>query len=116
MEGVIRNLTAEEVSACRTLGLDTVTTKKELKSRYRQLALKNHPDKGGNEETFKKIVNSYEILNKVTPIDCSQMNNREYKIVHNWIFGDMREETEVSRTRRYSKYAPDGFTAWREYL
>lgn len=32
------------------------------KDAYRKLALSNHPDKGGDEEMFKKITNSYEIL------------------------------------------------------
>jgi len=35
---------------------------KEIRSAYKKLAQKHHPDKGGNEEKFKKISHAYEIL------------------------------------------------------
>jgi hypothetical protein len=35
---------------------------KTIKKTYRKLALKNHPDKGGNVDTFKKITEAYEFL------------------------------------------------------
>lgn len=35
-----------------TLGLDTSATKDEINSRYRELCMVHHPDKGGNQETF----------------------------------------------------------------
>lgn len=35
---------------------------KKVKQAYRRLALKNHPDKGGEEETFKKINEAYHWL------------------------------------------------------
>ncbi len=38
-------------------------SREEIKQSYRKLALENHPDKGGNEEEFKKISLAYEVLN-----------------------------------------------------
>jgi len=38
------------------------STHDEIKKAYKKAALKNHPDKGGNSEKFKKISDAYEIL------------------------------------------------------
>jgi DnaJ family protein A protein 2 len=45
-----------------TLEVAPTATTGEIKKAYRKLALKHHPDKGGNEEKFKKITGAYEIL------------------------------------------------------
>lgn len=37
-------------------------TEKEIKTAYRKLAVKHHPDKGGDEHKFKEINAAYEIL------------------------------------------------------
>ena len=34
----------------------------ELKKAYRKAAVRNHPDKGGDEETFKMIGEAYRVL------------------------------------------------------
>lgn len=44
------------------LGLTPQATLDQIKSAYRQLALKNHPDKGGDTEVFKQLSNAYQIL------------------------------------------------------
>lgn len=41
------------------LGLSTSFTAEEAKTAYRRLSIKYHPDKGGNEEDFKKLVEAY---------------------------------------------------------
>lgn len=40
------------------------TTKDQLKKRHRELCKKYHPDRGGNEEIFKKMQAEYERLMK----------------------------------------------------
>ena len=50
------------LDALKTLGVNKDSTKATIKKSYHKLALKYHPDKGGNEEKFKKIGNAYDIL------------------------------------------------------
>ena len=44
------------------LGVEKDSTDTDIKKAYRKLAIKHHPDKGGDEETFKKISHAYGIL------------------------------------------------------
>ena len=44
------------------LGVNTNASEKEIKKAYHKKSLVEHPDKGGNEENFKKINGAYEIL------------------------------------------------------
>lgn len=44
------------------LGVPQDVDAKTLKKKFRKLALKHHPDRGGDENTFKKISVAYEVL------------------------------------------------------
>lgn len=44
------------------LGVKKNVSSEEIKKIYKKLALKHHPDRGGNEEKFKEISHAYEIL------------------------------------------------------
>ena len=44
------------------LDVSVTASTEEIKQRYRTLAQMHHPDKGGNEELFKRIKLAYEIL------------------------------------------------------
>lgn len=44
------------------LGLQKGASEDEIKKAYRKLAMKHHPDKGGDPEEFKKIQAAYDIL------------------------------------------------------
>ena len=46
----------------QTLGVSPQADDKEIKKAYRKLAGKHHPDKGGDENEFKKIQQAYETL------------------------------------------------------
>lgn len=59
------------------LGVSETATGDEIKKNYRKLAMEHHPDKGGNEEKFKKISEAYDVLsdnNKRQQYDTQRKN------------------------------------------
>jgi DnaJ-class molecular chaperone len=46
----------------QTLGIQKGAPEDEVKKAYRKLAMKHHPDKGGDPEQFKKIQGAYDVL------------------------------------------------------
>jgi len=44
------------------LGVDKKATQDDIKKAFRKLAQKHHPDKGGDEATFKEITEAYSVL------------------------------------------------------
>ncbi len=62
----------------QVLGVDENATQDDIKKSYRKKAIEHHPDKGGNEETFKKISEAYDVLG-------NEDKRRQYdnqKIIH----------------------------------
>lgn len=45
-----------------TLGVERGANDDEIKKAYRKLAMKHHPDRGGDEAQFKKISEAYDVL------------------------------------------------------
>lgn len=45
-----------------TLEIDSTATDEQIRHAYRRLAIKHHPDKGGDAEKFKQIAKAYQIL------------------------------------------------------
>ena len=60
------------------LGVSTDCSEGELRKAYRKLALKNHPDKGGDPEKFKKINEAFSVVsvvnNQLLGLDPSRVN------------------------------------------
>lgn len=47
----------------KVLGLGPGASEEEVKQAYRKLAMKHHPDRGGDEAEFKRIKQAYEAIN-----------------------------------------------------
>ena len=45
-----------------TLGIPKNASEAEIKSAYRKMAMKHHPDRGGDEQAFKAVNEAYETL------------------------------------------------------
>lgn len=50
------------MSLYEVLGISKGASQNDIKKAYHKAALKEHPDKGGNEEKFKKIQEAYSVL------------------------------------------------------
>lgn len=66
-----------------TLGLKRGATQEDIKKAYRSMAMKHHPDRGGDEKKFKEISAAYDILSNPEKkqmfdagIDPNNSNNR----------------------------------------
>lgn len=62
MGGGSPSAAADTTKFYETLGVEKNATPNEVKKAYRKLAMKNHPDKGGDPEVFKEITRAYEVL------------------------------------------------------
>jgi len=62
------------------LGLENNATKSEIKSSYRSLVKKHHPDAGGEKERFLAIQNAWETLND--PIKKEQYDRNFFSFLN----------------------------------
>jgi len=54
----------ERQQALAVLGLPPNATRQQIKRRYRTLAKKYHPDRGGDQREMRRIITTYELLMK----------------------------------------------------
>jgi molecular chaperone DnaJ len=92
------------------LGVSEEATQDEIKKAYRKLAKENHPDKGGDEDTFKKISTAYDTIgdeNKRKQYDLERKNpfakmggkhGQSFQDLYNSMYGNQRQETRVHTT------------------
>jgi molecular chaperone DnaJ len=93
------------------LGVEETATQEDIKKAYRKLAKENHPDKGGDEELFKKISvaydtigdeqkrNEYDIQRK-NPFGSSKFN--EFGDMFNMFTRQFRQQRKPSRVINFS--------------
>ena len=69
----------------KVLGLESSATVDDVKQAYRKLAMKHHPDRGGDESKFKEIKEAYEQLTSPTS------NGSKYNDLHEFFRRGQRE-------------------------
>ncbi len=57
-------LLVERQRALAILGLPSNATPQQIKRRYRTLAKRYHPDRGGDQQQMQRIIAAYELLKK----------------------------------------------------
>jgi DnaJ-domain-containing protein 1 len=57
----------ERQQALAVLGLPPDATRQQIKRRYRELAKKYHPDRGGDQAEMRRIIAAYQLLMKNSP-------------------------------------------------
>lgn len=62
-----RDIASLRRRALQVLGLPPGSSLEEVRTAFRKLSRKHHPDVGGDPQRFVKIVNSYLILTKPDP-------------------------------------------------
>jgi DnaJ-class molecular chaperone len=61
------------------LGVEKGATPEQIKSAYRKLAMKHHPDKGGKIEEFQKIQEAYDALTKPQTQQADPMADHPFR-------------------------------------
>lgn len=77
-----------------TLGVSKTATQDEIKKAYRKLAMKHHPDKGGDEHRFKEISVAYDTLSdpqKRAEYDQMLMGGSQVRFNNMNDFADMQD-------------------------
>lgn len=66
----LRTFSGTQEDYYNLLGVGKSSTDKEIKTAYKRLTLKHHPDKGGNPDEFKKIQEAYEVSQNNLKLRC----------------------------------------------
>jgi curved DNA-binding protein CbpA len=82
------------------------TTETDLKQRYRKLAIRFHPDKGGMPEQFRFVKDAYECLLAERQIYIRKRQGIQHTIDKNfYYYGDGSIfDVEKNRWKQYRKY------------
>ncbi len=88
----------------KELGLKENATQSEIKSSYRRLVKKHHPDAGGEKDRFLAIQYAWETLND--PLKKEQYDKNLFSLQQSSNFKDQNWENNVN-TKKYSSKVKD---------
>lgn len=98
----------------KCLELDSNATNDDIKKKYKKLAMKHHPDKGGDEQKFKEITEAYEALTNPETVNNDFMNMSGFEagsgifdhtnIFKHFFNGFDRSESAHKKTQIISKH------------
>ena len=84
------------------LGLRKSVSKKDIRKQFLSIAKKHHPDKGGDEKSFKEIILAYKILTD----ENMNIDGIEFNI-------DRKEkEEDEQKDEKYKTENEWGYAAW----
>ena len=78
------------------LGIQKDASEGDIRKAYKKLAIKYHPDKGGDEEKFKEISEAYSVLSdsqkrqnydRFGTVDNNDMNMNDFQDIFSNMFG-----------------------------
>ena len=76
-------------------------TSDEIKKAYRRLSKIHHPDKGGDEEVFKKISGAQTLIKKTIMIDLVMMMvHKDNKVTHSVVLETLSQVVLVVVTKK----------------
>ena len=86
----------------KVLGVKKDASEQEIRTAHKKLALKHHPDKGGDVEMMKKINDAKERALKPEGENIFNHNNRSYsKPTGDWVNDFIRRSTEDPLAHAY---------------
>lgn len=89
------------------LGVNRNSSPEDIKAAYRKLAMKHHPDRGGDEAEFKKINEAYDAI--TNPNKQHQNSNFNWS-QHDDLGGIFKDFFAQHRQHAYGNRNPDGLT------
>ena len=92
------------------LGLKKNATKSEIKSSYRSLVKKHHPDAGGQKERFLAIQNAWEILND--PLKKEQYDRNFFSSSSSFDSSNENWEETFNSKKHYSSIKDKEVETW----
>lgn len=110
---VLARVSLEEALQLLEMDRDQVGDKAALKRAYRDAAMKHHPDRGGDEETMKKVTDAYDLLkgfrggpSPSDRADRQRQEEEELEIIKHGIHASLKIE---SFTEHFVKWTGKNF-------